>query len=252
MSEPGTGSGSPAAGIPAARPAFEHRPVRRGLIGPFGGRQIVGGAVVLVLVGVLIVVATTPLGTTGGDSRIAPGATPFIIDPSANGLSPGQRAPELTVAHADGSTFQLTDLDGHSVRLADLRGKAVWLNFWASWCPPCQSETPVLRDTYAAYRDRGLVLVGIAVQETTVDDVRRYAQTYGLGYTVGFDTSGDILHLYRVGGLPVQYFIDATGVIRSTILGPLDRAGAAREVEAILPSAAAGSSAPSVSASAYP
>ena len=145
--------------------------------------------------------------------------------------------------HTDGSSFQLTDLSGQPVRLADLRGKAVWLNFWASWCPPCQAETPVLRDTYEAYRDRGLVLVGIAVQETTVADVQHYAQTYDLAYRVAFDTYGDIFHLYKVPGLPIQYFIDAKGVIRSTILGPLDRAGAAREVEAILPSPASASTA---------
>ena len=53
--------------------------------------------------------------------------------------------------------------------LADLRGKLVWLNFWATWCPPCQSETPVLRDMDEAYGDKGLAIVGIAVQETTPD-----------------------------------------------------------------------------------
>src|SRR4029078_7651841 len=89
-----------------------------------------------------------------------------------------------------GATVQLTDLDGNAVRLADLRGKVVWLNFWASWCPPCQSETPLLRKMDQAYRDRGLALIGVQVQQTVADG-QRYVQTYGLGYRIGADVSGD-------------------------------------------------------------
>ncbi len=222
-------------------PTFVHRPPKHGLIGPFGGRQLAVGLAIVLLTGVLIVAITTPLGQTGGQGLRDPAATAYVIDPSATGIGPGQRAPELSVTRADGSTFQLNDLDGKPVRLADLRGKGVWINFWATWCPPCQSETPVLRDTYAAYRDRGLVLIGVAVQETSVDDIRRYAQTYGLGYTVAFDTSGDIFHEYKNGVLPTQYFIDPNGVIRAHVLGPLDAASAAQYVESILPGSAGSS-----------
>ncbi len=229
-----------------ASPPFRHVPPKRGFIGPFGGRQIVAGLLVVVLAGVLIVVATTPLGEAGGVGRAAPQATAFVLDASQQGLQAGQAAPELAVRRADGSTFQLADLDGRPVRLADLRGKAVWLNFWASWCPPCQAETPILRDTYEAYRDRGLVIVGVAVQETTVDDVRRYTQTYGIEYPVAFDTSGDILRLYQVGALPTQVFIDPRGVVRQTLVGPVTRASAPVYAESILP-AGGGSPSPAVS-----
>ena len=61
------------------------------------------------------------------------------------------------------------------------------MNFWASWCPPCQQETPVLRDTYAAYHDQGLEVIGISVQETNEADVGAYATKYSLGYTVAAD-----------------------------------------------------------------
>ena len=147
------------------------------------------------------------------------------------GLQRGDLAPELQVTRADGSAVTLTDLDGRPVRLADLRGKLVWLNFWATWCPPCQSETPVLRDMADRYRDRGLVIVGIAVQETTVDDVRAYAQRYELTYPIAFDASADIFGLYRVFALPTQFFIGRDGRILDVVNGPLDMAAAERMVD---------------------
>ena len=95
----------------------------------------------------------------------------------------------------DGSTYQLTDLAGKPVRLADLKGKGVWINFWASWCPPCQSETPVIRDLAEKYADRGLVVIGISVQETNAADVAEYAHRYQLGYTIAPDLSGLIFRM---------------------------------------------------------
>ena len=123
----------------------------------------------------------------------------------------GQQAPEFEVTKADGTVVGLTDLDGNPVRLEDLRGKLVWLNFWATWCPPCQSETPVLRDMDEAYGDKGLAIVGIAVQETTPDDVQAYADRYELGYDIAFDASADIFNLYKVFALPTQFFIGPDG-----------------------------------------
>ncbi len=221
------------------RPIFTHRSERHGLIGPFSARQIVGGLVGVVLAAVVLVGVTTPLGTTGDTGVRDPKATPYLIGPAVEGLRAGDRAPEFEVQRSDGSTFRLTDLDGRPIRLADLRGRGVWVNFWASWCPPCQAETPVLRDVYDAYRDRGLVLVGISVQESSAADVRAYAEKYGLGYTVAADLSGDIFRRYRVYALPTQFFIDPDGVIRSIVQGPLDEAGARTHVEAILPPPAA-------------
>ena len=218
-----------------SRPTFVHRPQRKGLIGPFGARQIGVGLVVVIAVVLVLLAATAPLGTTGGGDR-NPQATPYVIGAKpAQGLRPGDQAPELSFTRTDGSTFSLTDVNGKPVRLADLRGKGVWINFWASWCPPCQSETPTLRDTYLQYRDRGLEVIGISVQETNAADVAAYARRYGLSYTIAADLSADILHRYGVYALPTQYFIVPDGVIRDVVNGPLDPAAAAREVEAILP-----------------
>ena len=222
----------------APRPAFEHRPPKHGVIGPFGARQLAGGLVVVVAAVVLLLAVTAPLGRTGVTGPRDPKPTPYVLSSApAEGLRPGDRAPEFTTTRGDGSTFTLTDVQGRPVRLADLRGKGVWINFFASWCPPCQAETPVLRDTYAAYKDKGLVIIGISVQETTASDVEAYVARYGLGYTIAADLSGDIFRLYRAYALPTQIFIGPDGIIRDVHLGLMDDASAAAELAAILPSA---------------
>jgi len=85
------------------------------------------------------------------------------------------------------------------------------------------------------YGDRGLAIVGIAVQETTVDDVRAYADRYGIDYTIAFDASADIFHLYRVFALPTQVFIGPDGRILGVVNGPMSDADARARVEAWLP-----------------
>jgi peroxiredoxin len=214
--------------VTSDRPAFTHRPARHGLIGPFSGRQLLGGAIAVLLVAILGVVVTTPLGNTANTSDLVdPLATPFIIGTEPpEGLKPGTTAPEFTIDLDDGSTYQLRDLDGNPVTLAALRGKVVWLNFFASWCPPCQQETPILRSLSDQYKDRGLAVVGISVQETTPADVAAYADRYRLRYTIGFDGSGHVLHEYRVFALPTQFFIDVNGAIRMIVPGPVDEQGA--------------------------
>jgi peroxiredoxin len=218
------------------RPAFKHTSQRRGLIGPFTGRQLLFafGAVIVAIVGLTIV--TTPLGNTaGGPVFEDPQGTPFVIGPPVEGLRVGDVAPDFEIPLDDGTTYQLTDLDGKPVRLQDLRGKAVWINFFASWCPPCQGETPVLRDLAERYEDQGLEVVAVSVQETTADDVREYAERYQLRYTIGFDGSGHAFHQYRVYALPTQFFLDPDGVIRFIAQGPLSEEGASQRIAAVLP-----------------
>jgi peroxiredoxin len=199
---------------------------RRGLVGPFGGRQLAAAFATVVIVAAILAVVTAPIAAPPAPG-IAPQPTQFAIGPAAEGLRVGDRAPELAIPGPDGSPVPLRDLAGAPVRLADLRGRSVWISFWASWCPPCQAETPVLRETFAAYRSRGLALVAVSVQESTIEDVRAYATKYGLGYTVAADLAGDVFRRYRVYGLPTQFFLDADGIIRAIVEGPVDTAMAA-------------------------
>jgi cytochrome c biogenesis protein CcmG/thiol:disulfide interchange protein DsbE len=218
------------------RPAFSHQRTRHGLIGPFSGRQVLAGAIAVLLVAILGVIVTTPLGNTANDPGVRnPLASPFIIgEAPPDGLRAGATAPELTIDLGGGSTYQLNDLDGRPITLAALRGKVVWLNFFASWCPPCQQETPILRSLSETYRQRGLEIVGVSVQETTPADVKAYAERYRLGYTIGFDGSGEVLREYRVFALPTQFFIDVNGVIRHVVSGPVDEQGARALIESML------------------
>jgi thiol-disulfide isomerase/thioredoxin len=205
----------------------------RQVIGPFNGRQlaIAAGAVALLAFGLLAV--TTPLAHPADTALPQPGSNFYRVGDPEVGLQVGSLAPELEGVH-DGQTVGLTDLSGNPIKLADLRGHPVWLNFWASWCPPCQEETPVLRDTYETYRDRGLAVVAVSVQETSVEDVKNYVDTYGLEYTVGFDATSAIFHTYHAFGLPTQVFIDGNGMIRKVIYGPVTREEAAGYVEGLL------------------
>jgi peroxiredoxin len=230
----------------ADRPEFTHRPERHGVVGPFSGRQLVAAFASIVIAVVVLIAITTPLNGSGaGPGTVDPRATSYLIaSPPAEGLRVGATAPDFAVKLGNGSTYQLADLQGNPIRLADLRGKAVWINFWTTWCPPCQSEVPILRSLSERYGDRGLELIAISVQETSPADVQAYADRYQLGYTIGFDGSGTIFHEYKAYGLPTQVFIDPDGVIQSIVGAPLDEADAIAHIEAILPVASPAGSAP--------
>jgi peroxiredoxin len=210
------------------------RPIRRRRgVGPFSLRQVTITIVAILGTAIIGTLATVKIGST---KQVLPVPDPsaFLIGSAIPGLNVGDLAPELSVTDADGTTTQLTDLQGNPIRLADLHGKAVWLNFWASWCPPCQYETPTLRAIDERYRNQGLAVIGIQVQQIQ-DDAQQYADRYELKYTIGSDVTGGVFHAYRVFALPTQFFIDPNGVIRKIVNGPLDEASAEALVLAILP-----------------
>ena len=217
-----TGQPGPDAGDQPAEiaQAGSSRSTRRTLIGPFSARQI--GLVNAIVVGaaIMLFVATRPLGSAE-PTTIQPGASFYRISAETQGLQLGQRAPDFTGMNND-QEVRLADLDGREIRLADFAGKPVWVVFWATWCPPCQQETPDIRDAFEANRDAGLVVVAVDVQEPA-DTIREYAERYGLKYTIGVDTYAAIMKTYGVFGLPTHYFIDRQGVIRDRYFGPLKR-----------------------------
>ena len=198
-------------------------PERRGLVGPFSGRQIAVAVSAVGLVAVVLTVATAPIAAPAPSlAPAAPAATQYAVGPAGEGLAVGRRPPELALPGPDGSPVPAVTLAGEPVSLAGLRGNVVWVDFWASWCPPCRAETPVLRDVYSRHRDDGFELVGVSVQESSADDVRRYVDAYEIEYPIVADLTGSIFRTWRVYGLPTQFLLDRDGTIRAIVQGPVD------------------------------
>lgn len=117
--------------------------------------------------------------------------------------------------------FELKDINtGQTVRLSELRGRPVWINFWATWCPPCAHEMPAMQTLYDQHRDSGLVVLGVDVQESEAA-VRTFTARGKFDWTFLIDPDGKVVDRYMVGGLPTHFFIDKDGVIRAIYAGAL-------------------------------
>jgi thiol-disulfide isomerase/thioredoxin len=119
------------------------------------------------------------------------------------------------------SDFQLQDIEGQSVTLSNLRCSPVILNFWASWCGPCEHEMPFLQQIYEDWRSEGVILLTINLRET-YSVVTQYMQSNGLSFPVLFDTDGSVGLDYNVTGIPTTFFIDKDGIIQAKRLGPFN------------------------------
>ena len=108
--------------------------------------------------------------------------------------------------------FDLTLFNQETLSLADLDGKVVVLNFWASWCPPCRFEMPDFEAAWKEYRDQGVVFVGVAVSDSE-EDARSFAEETGVTYPIGLDGEGVTSVAYEVTSLPTTVFIDREGRI---------------------------------------
>jgi len=128
---------------------------------------------------------------------------------------------EGKLVHAPAFTLDRLDREGQ-LSVADLKGKAVVVNFWASWCVPCRDEAPVLQKTYERYRDQGLVVLGVDVNDFR-QDARRFMKRYGLTYPVVYDGKGSTVGKWGVRGFPETFFVDRTGkLVGERIEGAVD------------------------------
>lgn len=126
--------------------------------------------------------------------------------------------------------FEAIDLEGNKVKLSDYRGKIVFLNFWATWCPPCLEEMPLLQEIHERYQGQDVVI--LAVSPTTLqlrggtDDreaerqVREFIKEHGYTFPVLLDQGDKVWKIYQQRGIPTNYVIDAHGVIRYGFMGP--------------------------------
>lgn len=116
--------------------------------------------------------------------------------------------------------FSLNTASGETYTLSELKGQAVLVNMWATWCPPCRAEMPAMENMYQEYKDQGFVV--LAVNNTFQDnpfDIAPFTEEYNLTFPILLDETGDTARAYQVRSLPSSYFINRQGVITEVVIG---------------------------------
>lgn len=165
---------------------------------------------------ILLMVAATYM-YSGLKNTVTSEAQQIVKEPAAEGKEPEKmKAPHFTVY----------DRDGKKVRFAEFEGKPTVLNFWASWCGPCQSEMP---DFQAKYKELSsevnFVMVNMTDgQRETVETASKFIDQNGFEFPVFYDTTGEAAYVYQAYSLPTTYFIDAGGHVIAQAVGAIDAA----------------------------
>lgn len=176
-----------------------------------GGRKLVVALVAVPLIGIVSILVWGVAQTGGTAGR--PGVN------SSFG--------EVEFEQRQASDFEITLFDDgapgdQTLKLSDLRGKLVMVDFWSSWCPPCRAEAPTLAEVYRSYEGQPVEFVGIDVWDTE-KGASDYLSRYGVTFPAGEDPQGKIAVEYGLRGIPEKYFVDADGVIRQKFIGPMKR-----------------------------
>ena len=166
----------------------------------------------------LVVAATLPLVLL-----MLAGAIFMLRGPMGPGASVGATAPDFTLA----------DLDGNPVRLADLRGRPVVLNFWASWCGPCVEEFPLLRDAAAAHAGDDLAVVGVVFGDRS-EAARDFMSRHSATWPAAMDPAGRVASAYGILGPPETFFIGRDGTIVARQIGQFSAASLDENLAAII------------------
>ena len=146
--------------------------------------------------------------------------------------------------------FTLKTLDDKELKLSDLRGKAVVLNFWATWCTPCKAEMPWFVDFQKEYGSQGLQIVGVAMDDSAKEDIAKFAKDMGVNYPVVLGRESVATQYGGVDFLPTTFYIDRNRNITNRVFGIVDRREAEDSVKKIIASSA--SSIPATPPSAQP
>jgi cytochrome c biogenesis protein CcmG, thiol:disulfide interchange protein DsbE len=136
----------------------------------------------------------------------------------------GKEAPEI----------DLRTIDGERVTLSGLRGRPVLINFWATWCPPCREEFPLMVSAYDEHADDGLEILGVMHQDFAAG-AREFAQDMSATWPILDDPDDVAYNDYLVAGLPTSYFVDGDGIVRAFSLGGFSEDGLAAQLKTVLP-----------------
>jgi len=116
--------------------------------------------------------------------------------------------------------IELATADGNIIKLSDLRGQPIILNFWASWCPPCRAEMPAIQAVYQVYQNDGLMILAVnASNQDDMNDANAFITGLNLTFPIFFDRTGHAQDAYKVSALPTTFFIDRDGIIQSVVIG---------------------------------
>ncbi|NLG27758.1 MAG: TlpA family protein disulfide reductase [Chloroflexi bacterium] len=154
----------------------------------------------------------------------APAQTRIVIGPQPAPSAQATATPQVSVSGKvaqkgkEAPDFTLLNLDGNAVRLSDLKGKVVLINFFASWCPPCLAELPDLIALHNDYAEDGLVILGVDQAEST-STVAAFVEEYDVPFLIVLDSSGLVSQQYNVRAIPRSLFLDTEGTIIVDHLG---------------------------------
>jgi len=169
--------------------------------------------------------STAPSAGPSATATAVPSVTPVPSPSAADApFHVGEPAPPLSVPQVGGGTIDL----------ANLRGKPVWLNFMATWCPACQDEFPLMNAFAARYAANGLVVIAVDVREEE-GAVAAFAEGLGATFPLGLDLDGSAADAWDAIALPVHFWIDADGVVRDGALGGIGPDVMATGLESIMP-----------------
>ena len=213
----------------------------------------------LSIVAGLVVGITVAVGILGGilafapEPPVTPTAPPSFALASAASTPAGSAtapiparsgAPSASAARSDrpaffhvgesAPAFVVPQVGGGTIDLAALRGKSVWINFMATWCPSCQDELPLMNGFAARYADKGLVVIAIDVREEE-GTVAAFARRLNVSFPMGLDLDGRVSTRWGAIALPIHFWIDAEGIVRDGALGGIGPDVMATGLRTIMP-----------------
>ncbi|OXS79357.1 redoxin domain-containing protein [Domibacillus enclensis] len=137
-------------------------------------------------------------------------STGIAVSDDQTGIALGDRAPD----------FKLQTMDGEEVNLSDYKGKKVFLNFWATWCPPCKAEMPHMQAFYEE-QPEDVEILAVNLEEST-EKAADFAKQYELTFPILMDADGTVAETYEVYTIPTTYVLNEDGTVHQKIVGPMD------------------------------